>query len=121
MKYRKIIYTEDLPEHLNLLRNMQDAHARLSQLSDDFPIIDLMDTVRNYEFMANMYQVSGLKILSKKDPDSKAEWAKFSLQISSTLSTDILKEKKETIINFLENLITVWQDIVDKVEWRECP
>jgi len=120
MKYRPIpavADVRDLPEHINLLRNLQDLHQRLVRLPNTFPVTELGDIVPNYEGQLVDFLRRGRKILADNNinADLWNQEIKVNLSVQAMVPHQLIA-RKDALVEKLDQMIERWQFLVDKIE-----
>jgi hypothetical protein len=122
MKYKSIpaIPIEALPDHINLLRNLQDMHQALVRLPDTFPVLELGDIVPNYEVQVVDFVHRGKRILAREELEPKLWDQEIKIDVSvSGMAAHELVVRKKVLMETLEQMIDRWQVLVDKIESKE--
>lgn len=117
MQYRHIQSKDvkSLPEHINLLRNFQDMHAYLLRIENDFPVLELGSIVPNYETKYNDFVIKGNRLISKYKVNSVLYKIDKDLSVGG-FAAERLLNRKNNLIDALDNTIEKWQTICDKID-----
>lgn len=117
MQYRHIEVKDirNLPEHINLLRNLQDMHAALVKITDEFPTLELVNVIPNYENRYNNLTIKANKIISKFKVNSILYKVDIDFTIGGS-SAEKLLTRKDGLVKVLEIAVDRWQSVCDQIE-----
>jgi len=115
MKYENIpdIDIRKLPEHINILKNLQELHFTLINLSEIFSVISLNNLIINYEERINNLISRCNKLASKNEIFMVIH--KLGV-VNNNIDFDKLLIRKKSMIVKVEEIIEKWKQVCRKIE-----